>query len=74
MIIDADAVTAAHRVTCACRYRTVEAEGLLDDGEKAVQCTRQATLRFEELDLNADGKPDVIVGNKKGSYVFLQQR
>jgi hypothetical protein len=24
-------------------------------------------------DINGDGRPDIVVGNKKGTFVFLQQ-
>eukprot|EP00750_Incisomonas_marina_P010855 INCI16313.10.p1 GENE.INCI16313.10~~INCI16313.10.p1 ORF type:complete len:965 (+),score=183.00 INCI16313.10:246-3140(+) len=37
-------------------YRTVEYEEDLDDGEVAVRTKRETTLRFDELDLNGDGK------------------
>jgi len=29
--------------------------------------------QFEVADMNADGKPDIVVSNKKGTYVFLQR-
>ena len=29
--------------------------------------------QFEVTDMNADGKPDIVTSNKKGTYVFLQR-
>lgn len=29
--------------------------------------------QVEAMDLNGDGKPDVVIGNKKGTFVFLNQ-
>ena len=29
--------------------------------------------QFEVTDFNADGKPDIVISNKKGVYVFLQE-
>ena len=30
--------------------------------------------QFTVADVNGDGLPDVIVSNKKGTYILLQQR
>jgi hypothetical protein len=30
--------------------------------------------QFEVVDLNGDGRPDIVTSNKKGVHVFLQRR
>ena len=51
-----------------------KADGSVTWTPQRIDAASGVGTQFSVGDINGDGHPDIVIGNKKGGFVFLQER